>query len=101
MLPYTPIHHLICAQIDAPMVLTSGNVSDEPIAYVDHDAFERLGSIADFFLTHDRPIYTRTDDSVMRIFRGRELFVRRSRGYAPQPVSIPWNVRRPILALRR
>lgn len=98
MLPYTPIHHLICAQLGRPIVLTSGNVSDEPIAYVDRDAFERLGSVADFFLTHDRPIHTRTDDSVMRIFRGRELFVRRSRGYAPQPVSILWNVRRPVLA---
>ncbi len=98
MLPYAPLHHLICRQLGAPMVLTSGNVSDEPIVYRDDEAFERLGGIADFFLTHDRPIHTRADDSVMRVFRGRDFPVRRSRGYAPQPVSLPWNVRHPILA---
>ena len=98
MLPYTPLHHLLCRQVGAPIVLTSGNVSDEPIAYRDDEAFERLGAIADFFLTHDRPIQTRSDDSVLRVFRGRDFPVRRSRGYAPQPVSLPWNVRRPILA---
>jgi len=84
MLPYTPVHHLLCAAVGAPIVLTSGNVSDEPIAYIDDEAHERLGRIADFFLTHDRPIHTRADDSVMRIFRGREFPLRRSRGYAPQ-----------------
>src|SRR5262249_61074772 len=62
MLPYTPLHHLLCRQVGAPIVLTSGNVSDEPIAYRDEDAFGRLGSIADVFLTHDRPIHVRTDD---------------------------------------
>ncbi|WP_307796915.1 carbamoyltransferase HypF [Actinomadura barringtoniae] len=85
MLPYTPLHHLL---ITEPTVLTSGNVSDEPIAYRDDDARERLAGIADAFLTHDRPIHVRTDDSVMRVFRGRPLPVRRSRGYAPQPVPI-------------
>ncbi len=97
MLPYTPAHHLLCDEVGAPIVLTSGNVSDEPIAYLDHDAFERLRPIADFFLTHDRAIHTRTDDSVMRVFRAREYPLRRSRGYAPQPISLPWNLRRPIL----
>ena len=86
MLPYTPLHHLLATE---PLVLTSGNVSDEPIAYRDDDALARLGGIADAFLTHDRPIHVRTDDSVTRVFRGRELPVRRSRGYAPGPVPLP------------
>ena len=85
MLPYTPIHHLLCAELARPLVLTSGNVSDEPIAYLDADAAERLGAIADCFLIHDRPIHIRTDDSVIRLVRGREYLIRRSRGYAPGP----------------
>ncbi len=66
MLPYTPLHHLLLRDFGRPMVLTSGNVSDEPIAYRDGDALARLGGIADAFLTHDRPIHIRTDDSVVR-----------------------------------
>ncbi|WP_339153821.1 carbamoyltransferase HypF [Actinomadura luteofluorescens] len=93
MLPYTPLHHLLVTE---PLVLTSGNVSDEPIAYRDRDALERLAPIADAFLLHDRPIHTRTDDSVMRAFRGRPLPVRRSRGYAPEPIPIAAG--RPVLA---
>jgi hydrogenase maturation protein HypF len=69
-------------------VLTSGNVSDEPIAYRDDDALARLGGIADAFLTHDRAIHIRTDDSVARVFRGRPMLIRRSRGYVPEPVSV-------------
>lgn len=98
MLPYTPLHHLLCEQFDAPIVLTSGNVSDEPIAYEDDDARRRLGTTADFFLVHDRPIYIRTDDSVVRVFGGREMPIRRSRGYAPQPLTLPSEACRPILA---
>ena len=64
MLPYTPLHHLLLADAGCTLVLTSGNVSDEPIAYRDDDALERLAGIADAFLVHDRPIHTRTDDSV-------------------------------------
>ena len=68
MLPYSPLHHLLLADCRArPLVMTSGNVSDEPIAYRDEDALERLGGIADLFLVHDRPIQTRTDDSVLRV----------------------------------
>lgn len=85
MLPYTPLHHLLVTEA---LVLTSANVSDEPIAYRDDDAIERLSGIADAFLFHDRPIHTRTDDSVVRAFRGHPLPVRRSRGYAPEPVPI-------------
>jgi len=98
MLPYTPLHHLLAAELARPLVLTSGNVSDEPIAFRDDDALERLGGIADCFLTHDRPIHTRTDDSVVRVARGRELPGRRSRGYVPRPLSLPWPFPRPVLA---
>ena len=98
MLPYTPIHHLLCAELARPLVLTSGNVSDEPIAYLDADAAERLGAIADCFLIHDQPIHIRTDDSVIRLVRGREYLIRRSRGYAPGPLMMPLSARRPILA---
>jgi hydrogenase maturation protein HypF len=79
-------------------VLTSGNVSDEPIAFVDEEALGRLGGIADWFLTHDRPIHVRADDSVVRAFGGRELPLRRSRGFAPQPLGLPWPFPRHVLA---
>jgi hydrogenase maturation protein HypF len=98
MLPYTPLHHLLLDAVGAPVVLTSGNVSDEPIAYRDGDAFERLDRIADAFLTHDRPIHVRTDDSVTRPFGGRELILRRARGHAPRPLRMPWRWPRPVLA---
>ena len=98
MLPYTPLHHLLCESVKAPIVLTSGNVSDEPIAYTDADALERLATVADYFLLHNRKIHIRTDDSVVRVSRGRETVIRRSRGYAPQPLELSFEVRRPILA---
>src|SRR5262249_36131381 len=69
-----------------PVVRTGGTASDEPIAYTDDDALARLGGIADAFLTHDRAIHIRTDDSVVRPLRGRETLLRRSRGYAPEPL---------------
>jgi hydrogenase maturation protein HypF len=98
MLPYTPLHHLLCESVKAPIVFTSGNVSDEPIAYTDEDATKRLTAIADFFLIHNRQIHIRTDDSVVRVSRGREVPQRRSRGYAPQPIELPFEARRQILA---
>src|SRR5579875_2500952 len=98
MLPYTPLHHLLLAAVGGPIVLTSGNVSDEPIAYDDADALSRLAGIADGFLTHDRPIHVRADDSVVRSLRGRETLLRRSRGYAPEPVRVASAFRRPVLA---
>ena len=98
MLPYTPLHHLLARALARPFVLTSGNRSDEPIAYEDGDALTRLRGIADAFLTHDRPIHTHADDTVTRAFAGRELPVRRSRGYAPQPLALPVPPRRPVLA---
>ncbi len=99
MLPYTPLHHLLMRAANVPLVMTSGNRSDEPIAYDDADALERLRGIADLFLTHERPIHVRCDDSVTQIVDGAELPVRRSRGYAPQPVKLPAECPRPILAV--
>jgi hydrogenase maturation protein HypF len=98
MLPYTPLHHLLLATVGRPIVLTSGNVSDEPIVHLDAEALERLAGIADWFLVHDRPIHVRADDSVVRAFRGRELPLRRSRGFAPQPLGLPWPFPRHVLA---
>ena len=98
MLPYTGLHHLLAAEVGEAFVLTSGNLSDEPIAHEDNDARHRLAEIADAFLTHDRPIHSRVDDSVTRVFRGREIVLRRSRGYAPRPVALPWEFPRPVLA---
>ncbi|WIX80399.1 carbamoyltransferase HypF [Amycolatopsis carbonis] len=88
MLPYTPLHHLLLCDLGRPIVLTSANVSDEPIVYRDEDAFARLSGIADAFLTHDRAIHTRTDDSVVRVWRDRVQLQRRSRGYVPEPVTL-------------
>ena len=100
MLPYTPLHHLLLHRLDGmPLVMTSGNRSDEPIAYEDVDALERLAGIADLFLIHDRPIHVRCDDSVTRIVGGIELPVRRSRGYAPQPIVLPIACSSPVLAV--
>jgi len=98
MLPYTPLHHLLIAAVAGPMVLTSGNVSDEPIVYRDGEVAERLGGIADAVLTHDRAIEIRTDDSVVRAFRGREAVIRRSRGYVPEPLGLATRFARPVLA---
>jgi hydrogenase maturation protein HypF len=100
MLPYTPLHHLLLRELDGlPLVMTSGNRCDEPIAYDDRDALERLTGIADFFLAHDRPIHLRCDDSVTRVVAGMELPIRRSRGEAPRPIRLPIACGRPTLAL--
>jgi hydrogenase maturation protein HypF len=100
MLPYTPLHHLLVREMDRiPLVMTSGNTTDEPIAYLDSDAIKRLSGIADLFLTHNRPIQVRCDDSVTRCVEGIELPLRRSRGYAPQPIRLPMECPVPILAV--
>ena len=88
MLAYTPLHHLLLHDAGIPLVMTSGNNSDEPIAYRDEEAVEQLGVIADYFLVHDRPIHMRTDDSVVRTVRKKVYPIRRSRGYAPAPLSV-------------
>src|SRR6185312_4282141 len=89
MLPYSPLHHLLMHDTATTLVLTSGNVSDEPIAYDDDDARERLAAIADHVLFHDRPIHTRTDDSVVRAVAGRPMMLRRSRGHVPGALALP------------
>ncbi len=105
MLPYTPLHHLLLADLSAlagecnrRLVMTSGNLSDEPIAYDDEDAIARLRGIADAFLVHDRPIYMRTDDSALRHTAAGPLMIRRSRGHVPGAISLPVPAPRPLLA---
>lgn len=89
MLPYTPLHHLLLDELDRPIVLTSGNVSDEPQCINNEEAKERLGTIADFFLLHNRDIINRLDDSVIRFGHNSVTVVRRARGYAPAPIVLP------------
>jgi hydrogenase maturation protein HypF len=98
MLAYTPLHHLLLRDAGIPLVMTSGNNSDEPIAYRDDEAFEQLCEIADYFLVHDRPIHTRCDDSVSRITAGSAYPLRRSRGYAPAPLRLAGGFDRHTLA---
>ncbi len=99
MLPSTPLHHLLMREAGRPLVMTSGNRSDEPIAYADADALSRLADIADVFLMHDREIRVRCDDGVTRAAGGRELPIRRSRGQAPRPVRLPLPCAEPVLAV--
>ncbi|MGZ4403438.1 MAG: carbamoyltransferase HypF, partial [Gaiellaceae bacterium] len=94
MLPYTPLHHLLLRDFGSPLVMTSGNRSDEPIAYEDDEARERLGGIADLFLAHDRPIHRRCEDSVVRAAFPN----RRSRGYVTTALPLPVGARLPIVA---
>lgn len=89
MLPYTPLHHLLLRAADIPLIATSGNLSDEPIATGNREATGRLGAIADLFLLHDRPIARHADDSVVRLLEGAPQMVRRARGYAPLPLTLP------------
>ena len=109
MLPYTPLHHLLLrafAEISEPegsyhlpvLVMTSGNLSDEPIAYKDDDARQRLASIAKDVLLHNRDIYMRCDDSVTRMAAGGTQIFRRSRGYAPEPILLSFDLSVPLLA---
>lgn len=88
MLPYSPLHHILLRETGGPVVATSGNQADEPIAIDVHDGCRRLGAIADVFLVHNRPIYRHADDSIVRIILGREQVLRRARGYAPLPVVV-------------
>ena len=98
MLPYSPLHHLLLYGLGRPLVMTSGNISDEPICFTDVDASKRLSKIADYFLLHDRRIHMRTDDSVVRVVNNRETVLRRSRGYAPAPIKTSFQFEHQILA---
>ncbi len=105
MLPYTPMHYVLCKYIDTPLVMTSGNIAEEPIVYKDIDAFDKLKDIADYFLIHDREINIRCDDSVTRVFLSldgdfnKEYIIRRARGYAPNAISLDYNFKTPLLAV--
>jgi hydrogenase maturation protein HypF len=88
MLPYTPLHHLLMQELGFPVVATSGNLSEEPICTDEEEARQRLAGIADLFLVHDRPILRHVDDSIVREMAGRELVLRRARGFAPLPVTV-------------
>ncbi len=98
-LPATPLHHLLLAELARPLVVTSGNLSDEPIAIDDAEAWERLAAVADGFLGHDRAIRSPYDDSVIRVVAGRPSMIRRARGYAPQPLCLPVGAGEPLLAV--
>ena len=101
MLPYTPLHHLLFEDVSHPLVMTSGNRSDEPQCIANDDASARLAGIADAFLMHDRDIVNRLDDSVARVMAGKPRVMRRARGYAPSPLPLPQGFDRapPILAM--
>jgi len=91
MLPYTPLHHILLRETDLPLVMTSGNLSEEPIAKDNDEALRRLGGIADYFLFHNRDIYARYDDSVYMVENNKPQALRRARGYAPYPIFLPFK----------
>jgi hydrogenase maturation protein HypF len=91
MLPYTPLHHILLRETGLPLVMTSGNLSEEPIARDNDEAIRRLSGIADYFLVHNRDIYARYDDSVVQIERKDLQIIRRARGYAPFPMRLAFN----------
>jgi hydrogenase maturation protein HypF len=93
MLPYTPLHHLLMSEAGTPLVMTSGNISEEPIVKDNAEAMQKLGGIADFFLAHNRDIYARYDDSVMTVVNNAPQFIRRARGFAPHPVRLDFKAR--------
>lgn len=99
MLPYTPLHHLLLEAADRPLLMTSGNRSGEPLAAGNGEALRRLEGIADAFLLHDRKIVARCDDSVVRFAGLRPVMIRRARGWAPLPVTLPLASPRPLLAV--
>ena len=99
MLAYTPLHKLLLNEAGVPLVMTSGNLSDEPIAIGNDEARDRLSSIADAFLLHDREIVARYDDSVLRVVDETPVFLRRARGYAPLPIDLPIASPVPLLAV--
>ncbi|NNG17639.1 MAG: carbamoyltransferase HypF [Gemmatimonadales bacterium] len=99
MLAYTPLHHLLLDAVNRPLVMTSGNVSDEPIATGNAEALVRLRSLADGFLLHNREIVSRYDDSVLRTVDGFPVFLRRARGYAPLPLELPVTSPVPLVAV--
>ncbi len=103
LLPYTPIHHIIFSLFHKPLVATSANIAGQPIVKDNDEALFKLKSIADGFLIHNRDIYRRCDDSVIKIIKGTKgndrVFIRRSRGYVPDPIELPFGLKRNVLAM--
>jgi hydrogenase maturation protein HypF len=99
LLPYTPLHHLLLADLAFPVVATSGNLAEEPICTDEREALERLGGLADAFLVHNRPIARHVDDSIVRVVMDRELILRRARGFVPEPLLLEREVAAPVLAV--
>lgn len=99
MLPSTPLHHLLLAALDRPLVMTSGNRGGDPVVTDEAQARDTLGDIADLFLTHERLIATRCDDSIVRVVAGAPRFLRRARGYVPRAIALPGSVLSPVLAV--
>ena len=99
MLPYTPLYHILMRELNFPVVATSGNLSDEPICICEEEAIKRLTGIADVFLVHNRPIKRHVDDSIVRVMMGRELILRRARGYAPLPIRFQTKSRESVMSL--
>jgi hydrogenase maturation protein HypF len=93
MLPYTPLHHILLRDMDLPLVMTSGNLSEEPIARDNDEALRRLAGIADYFLIHNRDIYSRYDDSVAMVERNSSQLIRRARSYAPYPICLQFKTK--------
>lgn len=98
LLPYTPLHHLLMRSCGLPLVMTSGNLSEEPIARSNDEALRRLSGIADYFLWHNRDIHVCYDDSVAQVIDNEACLVRRARGYAPYPVHLPFSAAQPVLS---
>ncbi|MCI4458339.1 MAG: carbamoyltransferase HypF [Thermocrinis sp.] len=97
-LPYSPLHYIILSKLDVPIVATSGNYSEEPIVKDNEEALNKLSEIADLILVHNREIKRRCDDSVVKVVGGIPLLIRRSRGYAPLPVKLPYKLKNKVLA---
>jgi len=93
MLPYTPLHYILLKESGMALIMTSGNISEEPIAMENEEALRRLGHIADYFLMHNRDIYSRYDDSVVRVIDGELIMIRRARSFAPFPIRLPFKVK--------
>jgi len=98
MLPYTPLHHLLLRETGLPLVMTSGNISEEPIAKDNDEALRRLEGIADYFVLHNRDIHARYDDSVAMVELEKPQLIRRARGYAPYPIHLPFRTEKQVLA---
>lgn len=98
-LPYTPLHHILLREFGKPVVMTSGNMSDEPMAITNRDALLQLNAVADLFLMHNREIETRADDSIVRVIDGEPTLLRRARGYVPRGFELLRPFHEPVLAV--